>query len=145
MDQLAPERRRGREGHTCQGAREVSLTNTTLCSKTIGDAERPRQDNPTIVPDTFWSRVRATFLVRHPALTFPSTLRTAIDKEGIEAVLSSQSVQVQKWECTYRWHLLLYRFLILQHSQWESNTLHQSRSVDTSTKLPLIVEDYESL
>ncbi|KAJ4405853.1 hypothetical protein N0V91_004962 [Didymella pomorum] len=68
-------------------------------------------ENPTIVPDAFWPRVRATFLVRHPALTFPSTLRTALSNEGLEAVLGEESEKMMQWECTYKWHILLYRFL----------------------------------
>ena len=70
--------------------------------------------NPTAVPDAFWTKLRVTLLIRHPALTFPSCLRTSIDNEGIAAVLSKESEVVQKWECTYRWHVLLYQFLVQQ-------------------------------
>lgn len=74
--------------------------------------ERPA--NPTVIPDELWRRVRVTFLIRHPALTFPSALRTAIDNEGLEAVLSHKSEVVMRWECTFHWHVLLYQFLTSQ-------------------------------
>lgn len=80
---------------------------------TISDETEPA--NPTAVPDAFWSRVRATFLIRHPALTFPSALRTAIDNEGLETVLSSESETIMRWECTFHWHVLLYRFLVFRN------------------------------
>jgi len=67
--------------------------------------------NPTSVPDAFWPRVRTTFLIRHPALTFPSTLHTALSNEGLETVVGEESKRVMQWECTYKWHVLLYRFL----------------------------------
>lgn len=67
--------------------------------------------NPTTILDAFWLRLQATFLIRRPALTFPSTLRTAISNEGIETVLGEESEKVMQWECAYQWHVLLYRFL----------------------------------
>ncbi|KAF3035332.1 hypothetical protein E8E12_006028 [Didymella heteroderae] len=73
-------------------------------------AEAPR--NPTAVPDAFWPRVRTTLLIRHPALTFPSTLRAALANEGLDTVVGRESERVMRWECTYEWHVSLYRFLI---------------------------------
>jgi hypothetical protein len=70
--------------------------------------------NPTAIPDDFLlsGRVRPTFLIRHPALTFPSLLRTSIDNEGLDEVLNEDSAMVMRWECTYTWHIQLYNFLI---------------------------------
>ena len=65
--------------------------------------------NVTCIPDSFLlRRVKPTFLIRHPALTFPSCLRTAIDNEGIESVIKEGNIN--RWECTYHWSLLLYTF-----------------------------------
>ncbi|KAJ4301097.1 hypothetical protein N0V90_003187 [Kalmusia sp. IMI 367209] len=65
--------------------------------------------NVTCLPDAFLQqRVKPTFLIRHPALTFPSSLRTAIDIQGIEAVLKEE--KIHQWECTYHWSLALYKF-----------------------------------
>jgi hypothetical protein len=70
--------------------------------------------NSTAIPDGFLlsARVRPTFLIRRPALTFPSLLRTAIDNGGLDEVLEEGSAMVMKWECTYTWHIQLYNFLI---------------------------------
>ena len=102
--------------------------------------------NPTAVPHAFWERLRVTFLIRHPALTFPSALRTSIDNEGLDIVLSSESEMVQKWECTYRWHVLLYRFLLTfphpaysdSHSHLNENEQHSKGA--TMGREPLIVD-----
>jgi hypothetical protein len=52
--------------------------------------QEERGFNPTCIPDHFLlSNVRPTFLIRHPALTFPSLILTAIDNEGIDALLTS--------------------------------------------------------
>lgn len=67
------------------------------------------ENNVTCLPDTFLlQRVKPTFLIRHPALTFPSCLRTAIDNQGVESV--TKDGDINRWECTYHWSLLLYTF-----------------------------------
>ncbi|KAF2846558.1 hypothetical protein T440DRAFT_458278 [Plenodomus tracheiphilus IPT5] len=80
--------------------------------KTVEDASitTPRR-NPTCIPDNFFlDTLRPTLLIRHPALTFPSLLRTAIDNEGVEEVCSASSAKIMEWECTFRWHVMVYRF-----------------------------------
>lgn len=79
---------------------------TTNLDSPIADPQ-----NPTAIPPTFWPSVRATFLIRHPALAFPSTLRTALSNEGLSTVLGKESATVMRWECTYRWHAQLYVYL----------------------------------
>lgn len=70
--------------------------------------------NATCIPDEFLiHHVRPTFLIRHPILTFPSSLRTAIDNEGLETVLKAE--KTQSWECTFQWTYDLYHFYIQQH------------------------------
>ncbi|KAF1971441.1 hypothetical protein BU23DRAFT_442966, partial [Bimuria novae-zelandiae CBS 107.79] len=65
--------------------------------------------NITCVPDAFLlQRVKPTFLIRHPALTFPSCLRTSIDSQGIPAVIDEE--KINQWECTFHWSLSLYKF-----------------------------------
>lgn len=41
--------------------------------------------NETVLPDEFLQTWLPTFLIRHPALVFPSHYRTIIDSEGVEA------------------------------------------------------------
>jgi hypothetical protein len=73
--------------------------------------------NVTAIPDAWlFYRVRPTFLIRHPALTFPSLMRTAIDNEGVEEVLKAESAMVMRWECSYTWHVQLYRYLLASGS-----------------------------
>jgi hypothetical protein len=77
-----------------------------------GDDEGGVVRNPTAVPDEFWGRVRVTLLVRHPALVFASALRTAVDNEGVDVVLGDEGEAVMRWECTFRWHRMVYTFLV---------------------------------
>jgi hypothetical protein len=86
-----------------------SATTTRVNSEQFLAVDAPQ--NPTTIPDAFWPRVRATFLIRHPALTFSSALRAALSNEGLKTVLGEESEKVMQWECTYKWHILLYRFL----------------------------------
>jgi hypothetical protein len=41
--------------------------------------------NETVLPDEFLKTLLPTFLIRHPALAFPSHYRTFIDNDGVEA------------------------------------------------------------
>ncbi|KAJ4991626.1 hypothetical protein SVAN01_03007 [Stagonosporopsis vannaccii] len=114
----------------------VPSVESSFLHRTASSPETPLSDsskptNPTAIPDAFWSRFNATLLIRHPALTFPSALRTAIDNEGLESVLSSESETVMRWECTFHWHVLLYKFLVAQQaqsSQHSSSQLHDVKS-----------------
>ena len=67
--------------------------------------------NPTAVPGKFWEGVRVTLLVRHPALVFASALRTAIDNEGMDVVMGDEGAAAMRWECTFRWHRMVHKFL----------------------------------
>lgn len=96
--------------------------------------------NPTAIPDELWSRVRASFIIRHPALTFPSALRTAIDNEGLETVLSPESETTMRWECTYHWHVLLYKFLVARQTQSQHTSQGESQVDDVKGLEPLIVD-----
>ena len=71
--------------------------------------EPKNESNITCVPDAFLlQHIKPTFLIRHPALTFPSALRTAIDLQGMEAVTNEH--KIHQWESTYHWSLSLYTF-----------------------------------
>jgi hypothetical protein len=85
------------------------LHNKSSPSFGIADAVGSR----TAIPDVFLlDRVRPTFLIRHPVLTFPSLMRTAIDNEGLESVLNPETEKMMQWECTYYWHIQLYKHLL---------------------------------
>lgn len=57
--------------------------------------------NETCLPDEFLKTWKPTFLIRHPALAFPSALRTSIDNEGLEAARAQK--QIHKLEMTLHW------------------------------------------
>lgn len=65
--------------------------------------------NVTCIPDAFLlQHIKPTFLIRHPALAFPSGLRTAIDNQGIDQVIKEHDIH--KWESMYYWSLSLHTF-----------------------------------
>ncbi|KAF3007638.1 hypothetical protein E8E13_008552 [Curvularia kusanoi] len=90
-----------------------------------------KPENPTAIPSSLWSQVTPTLLIRHPALVFPSALRTALDNEGLDTVLSSSSETMMRWECSFRWHVLLYKYLV---------TLSSDDQAASSVKSPLIID-----
>jgi hypothetical protein len=70
--------------------------------------------NPTCIPDTFFNKTRPTFLIRHPAFVVPSLVRTALDNEGIDALITMSTEKIMRWEATYYWHVALYKFYVNQ-------------------------------
>ncbi|KAH7383752.1 hypothetical protein BKA66DRAFT_462727 [Pyrenochaeta sp. MPI-SDFR-AT-0127] len=90
--------------------------------------------NLTCIPDDFLlNKVRPTFLIRHPALTFPSLFRTARDNEGIDALLTESTAKAIRWEATYRWHITLYKFLV-------SSPAYPYPSHDLDIQYPIILD-----
>ena len=65
--------------------------------------------NETVLPDQFLGTMLPTFLIRHPALIFPSHYRTYIDMEGIEAAQTQEAelslIMTLHWTRTlYEWY-----------------------------------------
>ncbi|KAH7093589.1 hypothetical protein FB567DRAFT_177029 [Paraphoma chrysanthemicola] len=90
--------------------------------------------NPTYIPDSFLlNTVRPTLLIRHPALTFPSLMRTAIDNEGFDALLTRASENSMRWEATYYWHVTLYKF-------YTAHSSYPHASFDASVTYPIILD-----
>ncbi|KAH7082703.1 hypothetical protein BKA63DRAFT_501480 [Paraphoma chrysanthemicola] len=90
--------------------------------------------NPTHIPASFLlNTLRPTFLIRHPALTFPSLMRTAIDNEGIDALLTPASDNSMRWEATYYWHVALYKF-------YAAHPSYPHASHDPSITYPIILD-----
>lgn len=90
--------------------------------------------NPTCIPNSFLlDKVRSTFLIRHPALTFPSLFRTIIDNEGLDELEKVSTGNVIRWEATYHWHISLFKFLVASSSYpWQSH--------DPDIQYPIIVD-----
>jgi hypothetical protein len=90
--------------------------------------------NPTCLPNVFLlHKTRPTFLIRHPALTVPSLIRTALDNEGIEELLTESSERNMQWETTYHWHITLYKFLL-------ASPIYPSPSHDPNITYPIIID-----
>lgn len=78
--------------------------------------------NITCLPDSFLlQRIKPTFLIRHPALTFPSCLRAAIDCQSISTAI--QEDKIQQWECTFHWSLSLYKFYSEAAAEFDRKSL----------------------
>ncbi|KIV78375.1 hypothetical protein PV11_10097 [Exophiala sideris] len=67
--------------------------------------------NETILPDEYLKTWLPTFLIRHPALTFPSIYRTTIDNEGQQAARDDPAHVL---EMTMHWSRTLYDWYIQQ-------------------------------
>lgn len=77
--------------------------------------------NDTLLPDAFLSQFQPTFLIRHPALVFPSCYRTQIDNEGRAAAAAKrESLDISM---TFRWSRRLYDLYdsVLSQSPSSSN------------------------
>lgn len=82
--------------------------------------------NETSLPDEVLLRLRPTFLIRNPMLTFPSLLRTSIDNEGRGAVMAG--AETQRWEMSFHWSRALYEFYVEQ------------RNLNSVTPVPIILD-----
>lgn len=63
---------------------------------------QPLPRNETVLPDDFLLTWTPTFLIRHPALVFPSIYRTSLDLEGPEETKKAAEGMFRS-EMTWRW------------------------------------------
>jgi len=68
----------------------------------VGTIEVGPISNLTILPDSFLTKCVPTFLIRHPALVFPSIYRTCLDLEGPEKARRNAD-GIFRLEMTWRW------------------------------------------
>lgn len=100
----------------------------TYESKTTGSSI-----NETVLPDEFLRTWMPTFLIRHPALAFPSHYRAIIDLEGVEFAESDGAHL--PLHLTLHWTRTLY--------EWYIQNLSQSgytSSSDTDLSWPLVLD-----
>jgi len=67
--------------------------------------------NETVLPDEFLKSWLPTFLIRHPALVFPSSYRTCVDLNGAEA---ARTESAHALEMTMHWSRTLFDWYALQ-------------------------------
>ncbi|KAG9235735.1 hypothetical protein BJ875DRAFT_528212 [Amylocarpus encephaloides] len=74
--------------------------------------------NETIFPDEFLKMWKPTFLIRHPALAFPSDYRTSVDLNGAEFARDRKGWEL---DMTLKWSRTLYDWYLLNTSSTDSN------------------------
>ncbi|GAB1206493.1 hypothetical protein APSETT445_005182 [Aspergillus pseudonomiae] len=105
--------------HTHMISHPVAKTKFVFGADSIDDeAVLASQDqspyNQTLLPDAFLGTLRPTFLIRHPALAFPSYYRAARKADGDLYLRSEQGRRVCRNIMTLRWSRELYNFYV-QH------------------------------
>jgi hypothetical protein len=97
-----------RQPESADSSFTLNLPSSAFSTSFLVKESHDETRNLTCLPTPFLLHaIRPTFLIRHPALTFPSCLRTSIDIEGLETAIASE--RTQRWECTFVWSLALYR------------------------------------
>ena len=91
----------------------------------IGHSHSKR--NPTVLPDEFLKTWLPTFLIRHPALVFPSLYRTSLDLQGAE--VARTDLAVQKLEMTVHWTRVIYDWYV-DHCDTKVKDSKDDESVD---------------
>ncbi|KAH8803057.1 hypothetical protein F5884DRAFT_494832 [Xylogone sp. PMI_703] len=88
--------------------------------------------NHTVLPDDYLLTWRPTFLIRHPALVFPSNYRTVLDNEGPEVVRTE--IRQQALELTMHWSRTLY--------DWYRQNLSKADSMTSNSEFswPVILD-----
>ncbi len=89
-----------------------------LQTQSIGEQEIPASIdsvNVTLLPDAFLQTWKPTFLIRHPALAFPSLYRTLLKSEHLSNM--NDDVMLGQHCMTLRWTRMLYSWYIRYYAQ----------------------------
>ncbi|KAF4219341.1 hypothetical protein CNMCM8980_003072 [Aspergillus fumigatiaffinis] len=89
--------------------------------------------NETLLPDNFLNTLKPTFLIRHPALAFPSYYRAARKADGDQYLHSEQGKRMCQNIMTLRWSRQLYRFYARQFNATDN-------SVEIESEWPLVLD-----
>ncbi|KAJ9613268.1 hypothetical protein H2200_003210 [Cladophialophora chaetospira] len=84
-------------------------TREVIKSHDDDSAKSPGVRNETVLPDDFLRTLTPTFLIRHPALVFPSLYRTSVDLEGREEAKKNANGMF-RLEMTFRWTRCLFEW-----------------------------------
>ncbi|KAL9093256.1 MAG: hypothetical protein Q9165_003997 [Trypethelium subeluteriae] len=88
--------------------------------------------NDSVLPDSLLHQIQPTFLIRHPALVFPSNLRVTMDKDSETSTEAIKRVALDI-AMTMRWSRRLYDFYATD----------QSLSSRSSRTQPVIIDAYD--
>ncbi|KAE9367517.1 hypothetical protein N431DRAFT_561474 [Stipitochalara longipes BDJ] len=86
--------------------------------------------NKTILPDDFLKHWLPTFLIRHPALVFPSNYRTQVDNNGKESVKNESKMLAL--EMTMHWTRTLY--------EWYRQQFAATKDMSSDEIWPIIID-----
>jgi hypothetical protein len=75
-----------------------------------GNAKYKSPLNATVIPDAVLEKFKAAFLIRHPALAYPSLVRTHCDIHGMEGLLKELQDGAMKSEFHMKWTRVLFDF-----------------------------------
>jgi hypothetical protein len=107
-----------------------SSTNELPWTVNFGPEQTHSLLNETVLPDDFLKAWLPTFLIRHPALVFPSNYRTCVDLEGAEAAKNESGHAL---EMTMHWSRTLF--------DWYTQHNNQSASIaDPNVNWPIIID-----
>lgn len=95
-------------------------TDELLWMVTTSSALEHSPFNESILPDEFLKTWCPTFLIRHPALAFPSCYRTSVDNERAEVARSQHAVN--QVEMSVHWSRTLYDWYAQQSEKSGSNS-----------------------
>ncbi|EXJ75228.1 uncharacterized protein A1O5_01924 [Cladophialophora psammophila CBS 110553] len=102
-----------------------------------------KAQNQTVLPDAFLRTWTPTFLIRHPALVFPSLYRTSVDLEGPEQATKNADGSF-RMEMTWRWSRNLWEWFNkqrLDQSMASGKVRRRSRNDGQSTSSwPIILD-----
>ncbi|KAL2115897.1 hypothetical protein VTJ04DRAFT_10152 [Mycothermus thermophilus] len=69
--------------------------------------------NKTIFPDEYWATWRMVFVIRHPALTFPSMYRTVVGELVSRGILEEGVAKLDVLKnMTYKWTRIMFDFAV---------------------------------
>jgi hypothetical protein len=103
----------------------------------------PGPRNKTVLSDAFLRSWRPTFLIRHPALMFPSLYRTSVDNEGAE---HARNDPMHPLEMTLHWTRSLYEWFGSEQNsrgndlQDPDSTPHRDINYNEATPSPIILD-----
>jgi hypothetical protein len=80
--------------------------------KETDTTSQPSPNNKTVLPDSFLFTFHPTFLIRHPALVFPSYYRAHMDTYGHPTTKAEELALIAELEpwMTFHWQRTLYEF-----------------------------------
>lgn len=97
--------------------------------------------NETVLPDDFLLGWLPTFLIRHPALVFPSAYRTLLDIRGVDAAKAEMQSGGLALEMTLRWSRGLYDWYCSRLSPNPSSPNKTSETEEAEgVKWPIILD-----